>query len=209
MATPQDQVEARRGVAGSQLAIVVGLLVALLVAMWFIFLRGDDEVVEATAPVAPPVSSPAPEEPEPQPNAGNKPGKGPVETFELFAAKDPFEPLVDPNASAGSGATGGTAPGEGGTGEGTSGEGGTGTGSGGISGGGGEDVGGHRVRLIDVFTKQGSQRAQVQVDGTVYTVNEGEVFADSFELLSVSGECVTMLFGDDQFTICEGEEILK
>jgi hypothetical protein len=65
------------------------------------------------------------------------------------------------------------------------------------------------VRLVDVFTQGGRQRAQVQVDGTVYTVDEGETFAESFEVLSVSNDCATMLFGDDQFTMCEGEEILK
>lgn len=202
MATPPDQVEARTGVAGSQLAIVVGLLVAVLVAMWFFFLRGGDE--EPTAVVPAPVITEGAPVPEPVPVKKPNKGKGPVETFELFAAKDPFEPLVDPNAgtgASGSGTTTGT--GEGGTGDGT------GTGTGGISGGGGEDVSGHQVRLIDVFTRQGNPRAQVQVDGTVYTVDEGEVFADNFELLSVSGDCATMLFGDDQFTICEGEEILK
>jgi hypothetical protein len=47
------------------------------------------------------------------------------------------------------------------------------------------------------------------VDGTVYTVEEGERFATSFELLSLNGDCATMLYGDDQFTLCEGEEILK
>jgi hypothetical protein len=63
--------------------------------------------------------------------------------------------------------------------------------------------------LVDVFQENNSPRAQVEVDGTVYTVSEGEVFADNFELVSASGECATMLFGDDQFTLCEGEEILK
>ena len=43
----------------------------------------------------------------------------------------------------------------------------------------------------------------------MHTVAEGEVFAENFKFLSVSGECATMLFGDDQFTLCEGEEILK
>ena len=74
-------------------------------------------------------------------------------------------------------------------------------------GGEGESVGGHRVRVVDVFPN--GRRAQIQVDGTVYTVDEGEVFAENFQLVSASGECATMLFGDDEFTLCEGEEILK
>jgi hypothetical protein len=47
------------------------------------------------------------------------------------------------------------------------------------------------------------------VNGDVHSVAEGDVFAENFKLLSVSGDCASMLFGDDQFTICEGEEILK
>jgi hypothetical protein len=118
------------------------------------------------------------------------------------------EPLVDTSA----GGTGGTGTadtagtntgGSGGTG------GGTGTGGSDTIGQGGRNVEGHTVRLVDIFTENGRERAQVQVDGTVYTVDEGEVFADSFQLLSISGDCATMLYGDDQFTICEGEEILK
>ena len=65
------------------------------------------------------------------------------------------------------------------------------------------------MRVIDVFGDGGRRRAQVQVDGSVYTVDEGERFAENFQLLSASGRCATMLFGDDEFTLCEGEEILK
>jgi hypothetical protein len=61
--------------------------------------------------------------------------------------------------------------------------------------------------VVDVRARGG--RAQIQVDGTVYTVDEGETFADNFQLVDASGECATMLFGDDEFTLCEGEEILK
>ena len=65
------------------------------------------------------------------------------------------------------------------------------------------------MKLIDVFTDKGKERAEVQVDGTVYTVDVGEEFADSFKLLSTSGDCASLLFGDDQFSLCEGQEILK
>jgi hypothetical protein len=63
------------------------------------------------------------------------------------------------------------------------------------------------VRVVDVFPN--GRTAQIQVDGTVYTVDEGEEFAANFRLISASGQCVTMLFGDDEFTLCEGEEVLK
>ncbi|MEA2460209.1 MAG: hypothetical protein QOH90_386 [Actinomycetota bacterium] len=65
------------------------------------------------------------------------------------------------------------------------------------------------MRLIDVIRGGDDARAQIQVDGIVYTVDQGETFAGNFQLLSASGGCVSMLFGDDQFSLCEGEEILK
>lgn len=112
----------------------------------------------------------------------------------MFAPRDPFDPLVSDRGGDGTDAPQAT----------------TGNGSAAVAGSArGDTVGGHRVRLIDVFKTRGKRRAQVQIDGTAYTVDEGEIFAQSFQLLSISGECATMLFGDDQFTLCEGEEILK
>ena len=210
MATPAERVTETRTNQGAQVALIVGILLVVVLGLWFFLLRGGDEEPTALAPTTTPTTEPLPEETE-EPD-GPRRGRGPVETFELFAARDPFDPLVAAEATGGAGPAGnppttGTNGTDTGTGTAT---GGTGTGgSGGISGGGGENVGGHRVRLVDVFVQGGRNRAQVQVDGTVYTVDEGETFADNFQLLSVEGQCATMLFGDDQFTICEGEEILK
>lgn len=201
------------------LAAVLGILL-LLILVWFFLLRGDDDVDETAAPAAPaPATTPVDEEEE---EAG-APRRRPVETFEVFAPKDPFDPLISASAASGGGGTT-TADGGGtttttdgtttttdGTGTTTDGTGTTTTTTSGSSGGGdgGSNVGGHRVRVIDVFQEDGEGRAQVQVDGTVYTVDEGERFAQNFQLLSTSGQCATMLYGDDEFTLCEGEEILK
>ena len=220
MATTEEQLEAKRGVTSTQVALLVGGLVLILALVWFFVLRGGDE----PADTVPSTSTEAPDlAPDDEPQAGAKepakPQKRPVETFELFASKDPFEPLIDPTAATTGTTTGttigtttGTTTGDtsGGTGDTSGGTGDTSGGTGDTSGdSGGETVGGHSVRLVDVFVDNGSPRAQVEVDGTVYTVSEGEVFAENFELVSASGECATMLFGDDQFTLCEGEEILK
>ena len=204
MATTPEEVEARRNVTGAQAALLVLGLVVLLGVLWFVFLRGGSEEAALTPPATTPVPAPeVTEEP-----AGEKPGKGPIETFEVFAPKDPFKPLISA-ASAGTSTAGAPAA----TGDGSDAGGGpAGQPSGGsdISGGsGGDSVGGHRVRLIDTFTRNGETQARVQVDGTVYTVGEGERFADNFEVLSISGQCASLLFGDDQFSLCEGEEILK
>ena len=218
MATPPE-IQETRDLNSTQLALAAGGVLLLLVVLWFAFLRGggDEELIE-TAPAPPPVEGEPLVPVAPGGGKGGGDGKGPVETFEVFAPRDPFEPLV----SSADGTEGGTPPTDGttdtdgdgqidpgdGTGDGTGTGTGDGTGTG--SGDGGESVGGHRVTLVDVFRGEGGgQRAQVQVDGTVYTVEEGERFAENFQLLSINGECATMLFGDDQFTLCEGEEILK
>lgn len=221
MATSPDALDAgpdRRLGPGRVLAILAGVLLVLFL-VWFLFLRADDAEVDGTAAPAP---APVTETPGPQETVKPARKNGPVETFEVFAPKDPFDPLISAATAGGTSATGTAATGTTGgaaTGDGTTTTTGDGTGTtttttttgggNGSGGGGGESVGGHRVRVIDVFTRDGAGRAQVQVDGTVYTVDEGERFAQNFQLLSSSGQCATMLYGDDEFTLCEGEEILK
>lgn len=210
MATTPETVEGRGNITGAQVAMILGGLVVLLAALWFFFLRGGGDDAElAVTPTPAPATEAAPEETA-APEEGRGDRRGAVETFEIFAPKDPFAPLIlAAGAGGGGGATGDVAGGEETVGD-ILGEG-ENDGDGGQPGDGGRDesIGGHRVRLIDVFSEGGRQRAQIQVDGTVYTVDVGEVFADNFELVSISGNCATVLFGDDQFSICEGEEILK
>lgn len=215
MGTPPEEMDRNEGRAGrlapAQIALALLGLLVVLALVWFFFLRADEAAVEDTTAAAPaPAVSPTPEE------TAKAPGEGPVETFEVFAPKDPFDPLI--SAAAGGGAASGDATTTGTTTDGTTGTTTTTDGTGttttttttrGGGDGGGESVGGHRVRVIDVFTQGGNERAQVQVDGTVYTVDVGERFAQNFQLNSTSGQCATMLFGDDEFTLCEGEEILK
>ena len=229
----------RKELSGQQAGIVIGGLLLVLLVVYFLFLRGGGEEPEAAAPPPAP-----PAEVVPTPTEPGKPDKeGPVETFEVFASKDPFKPLITAaglggDTTGGDGTTGtdtngdgvidgddigGTDPGgdtngdgvidgddtDSGSGNGDDSSDGSGNGDGTSNGGGGQQVDGRTVRLIDVFTVNGEQRAQIQVDGTVYTVDEGERFAENFELLDISGQCASILYGDDQFTICEGEEILK
>ncbi|MFP5353157.1 MAG: hypothetical protein ACLGIB_11440 [Actinomycetota bacterium] len=216
MATAPENFDSTEPAAPSRtrmLVVTLGILVMLLLLVWFFFLRGDGgDVAETATPPAPaPTTTSLGDDDETQ-----TPKQRPVETFEVFAPKDPFDPLISASATAGGASGGTTVAGDGTTittgGDGTTSTDGTGTTtvtttSG--NGGGGSDVGGHRVRVIDVFQEDGNGRVQVQVDGTVYTVDEGERFAQNFQLLSTSGQCATMLYGDDEFTLCEGEEILK
>ena len=221
MATPPENVETtqvvetpvaddgcKQSITTQQLAIVGGVvLVVLLGLVYFFFLRGGGEEELAPPPVAEGI--PAPEDTAAPVDEGDDDDDGEVETFEVFAPRDPFEPLV---SAFGGGGGGGAV--DGGDGDVTVDGGGDGT----VDGNGtvdrdpepdGDTIGTHRVEVVDVYTANGQGRAQIQVDGTVYTVDEGEGFADNFRLVSTSGSCATILFGDDEFTLCEGEEILK
>lgn len=205
--TPEDT--RASGANASQIALVMLALVALIGVLWFLFLRGSPDDTAALTP--PTAASPLPTV-EPTEEPAEKPRRRPVETFEVFAPKDPFKPLLTVGVATGtSGAvaspttvTGSTSQGSGSAPSGGSDISGDGGGSGNS-----QDVGGRRVRLIDTFRADGELRARIQVDGTVYTVGEGDRFAENFEVVSISGSCASLLYGDDQFSLCEGEEILK
>jgi hypothetical protein len=51
--------------------------------------------------------------------------------------------------------------------------------------------------------------ADVRVDDEVHRVRRGEVFAGNFRVLGVDGGCVSLLYGDDGFLLCEGDRVLK
>lgn len=55
----------------------------------------------------------------------------------------------------------------------------------------------------------GLLQATVVVADTAYEVYEGDVFATSFQAVTINADCGTFLFGDDAFDLCVGDEILK
>ena len=170
--------------------LIILLIVVVLAALyWFVvqplFLTSEDPLVAPPATTSDPVGDPAADDPAPEAEAP------PEETFEVFESKDPFRPLVSTAESSGTTTNGDT--------------------SGDTSGASGAPAptGGQVVALLDVFTDDGVDKAQVKVGSTVYTVSVGEVFADNYKLVSTSGDCATLLHGDDKFTLCEGEEVVK
>jgi hypothetical protein len=191
MADEAEEVRTRRRI--NPVFLVGGGVLVLAILVFFVIMplfSGDDEGnPEVPAAVAPAASAPSP--------AAAPADQPPAETFEVFESKDPFRPLVTEQAT--EGAAPGTAPGSNGTG--TT----NGTGAGGAP----APSGGQRVSLLDVLDEGGTAKAQVKVGSTVYTVASGEVFADNFKVVSISGSCVTLLHGDDKFTLCEGEEVIK
>lgn len=74
-------------------------------------------------------------------------------------------------------------------------------------GGGGQEetnhvtIGGHDVMLESVAGN--GKKLQVEVDGKLYTVEEGALFDENFKLVNVHGNCARFLFGDQSFTLCE------
>ncbi len=206
-----DESALRKDLNSKQLLLVVGLAVVLLAVVYFFFLKGGGEQPADLG--VPPVGSPAPVTsvaPQEDPD-----DEAPVETFEVFTRRDPFEPVVDISGGEGGPVSTVVTTPEGEVIEDSGGdtftpdptddtttpdETDTNTDS---------NTSGTEVRVVDVFRADGSKRAQIRVEGTVYIVDVGETFADSFRLLSISGKCASLLFGDDQFTLCEGETAYK
>lgn len=216
-----SDVEQKNGLERRQLVMLVALGAVLLVLVYLVFLKGGGDPESAPVQSAPPIAQAEPGEDPFDPESGDAGDAGaqPVETYEVFASRDPFEPVIK-NGSAAAGADApsddpgaqetdeepqdptddpGNEPDE--PDEPTDEPAGPKANE--------ESFQGHTVTLIDTYRKGGKDKAQVQIDSTSYTVDVGEVFAENFQLVSVSGQCATMLYGDDQFTLCEGEEILK
>ena len=124
-------------------------------------------------------------------------------TFDVFATKNPFEPviIVTPTTPSTDG-TGATIP--------TTPDTGTGGSTTTTTIPSNEPAPGTSVALLDVFqSPDGTPRAKVQVGSTVYTVGEGNVFATSYRVVSLDAPCGQFLFGDAPFKLCEGEEVIK
>lgn len=152
-------------------------------------------------------------------------GPAPVETFEVFTTKNPFMPLrtsvaatpasptaavaplptgaavtatpvaVPAPAAAATATTAAPAPAQS-------------TATGGQAT---EPVRTTRVALLDVFAEGDRVVANVRVNDTVSKVGAGDTFATNFKVVSLDSadRCGRFLFGDDQFRLCKGEEVLK
>ena len=163
------------------LIIIVGMI-ALLAIVYLLFLSGGEETPETLPTFTPP--------PRATPTATATPGPTvPPETFEVFEGKDPFRPLViDTTAGGGGGpapSPGATPPPSGGT------------------------DGSQRVTLIDISGSGANRTATVEVNSTEYQVQEGDTFAESYRVKDLTSTCGTFVFGDEQFTLCVGQEVLK
>lgn len=186
--------------AGALLVAVLGYFVVLPA-----FAGGDGASAPVTsvkkapaakAPAKKAAKKPAAKKPAAQPATYNDLGGRKHPFFDLY--KEPKAAPVLPGGTTGGTTTGGTvAP--------ATSTGGTTTASGGSS----ATVAGQRVALMTVYAKDGSSFAQTRVGEVVYTPRVGQVFAGQFKLLAVSGKTATYLYGDEQFTLSVGQEVLK
>jgi hypothetical protein len=184
------------GMERRQVLMLAALGVVLLALVYFVFLRGGNAPVDAPSAAPGPVAQAEPTL-DPFEPAGSPGTKQPVETYQVFASRDPFQPVIE-NGSQGAGVDAGEVMGDNPIAEPRD-----------EPRANNDDVQGHAVTLVDVFRQDGKNKAQVEVDAEGFNLGEGEVFAENFQLVSTSGTCATLLYGDDQFTLCEGEEILK
>jgi hypothetical protein len=209
------------------LIIFGAVLVVALAAYFLLGKKGEGAPAAAESPSVTSPFSPAPST-SPTGSPHVTPRTPPPSGLPL-AGKDPFSPLVNPSSSGGggpstTGPTGTSGP------TGTTGPTGTsnptsptptGTGTSSPTPTGptptvsppaspstapGAHIGGHTVTLLDIFTRDGVAKAQVQVDSTVYTVSVGDTFSDGFKLLSITGSCATFTHAGQQFVLCENPQ---
>lgn len=179
MAAPQDR--RRLAIIGG---IGAGLVALLLLARLLSGGGGGGGTADTTfVPELPVVTTTTTTVPAPEVPGGS---------FDVFATKDPFAPVVQiDTGGGGAGPTGAT-------------------GATGASGGGSVNPSaGTGVAVVDVLDQAGTTVAQIRVGSTVYTVTTGETFATSYMVVSISGQCVQLLYGDSPFQLCKGEEVIK
>ncbi len=66
-----------------------------------------------------------------------------------------------------------------------------------------------KVTLLNVFSRSGTRYAKLSVDGSSYTVKEGDSFAGDYRVVDIGSACATFESGTTPFTLCEGEAVLK
>src|SRR6266540_6526721 len=163
--------------------IIFGAVTVVAVAVFFLFIaKGPKKASTASRP-GPQLNVNQPT-PTPSPTKAKKKQKEVL----VFSGRDPFDPTQGGGSvAAPAGAPTVSPPGS----------------ASGPTGGSSKEVGGKTVVLIDIFTEDGAEKAQVEVDGTVYTVAEGDSFDDGYRLVSIDGTCASFTHDATSFTLCE------
>jgi hypothetical protein len=189
-----------------QLVLVAALVGVLLLIVGLLVVRpllgGNEELAAPPAVTAPATPSTT----TPQligPSTSVPPAEG------VASAKDPFRPLVSTGTAAAATESGVAATGDAGTAAPTTTVA-TGSTVAGAAAGTATTPGGgtsaeRKVALVGIA----GGKAKVTVDGTAYTVDEGESFAGDYRAVDIGRECATFESATTSFTLCEGEAVLK
>jgi hypothetical protein len=181
----RDVIVARlRALGPRERAFAIVLAVLIVLTILAVLLSGG-----GGEPLGVPTGAPTVRAPTPTPTATTPPL-----ITGGFEGKDPFQPLIEAQPSSQPTPTG-TSPAP--------------TGS--VAGptGGNQTGSSPTVTLLDIFSQGGKLHATVDVNGTQYTVMEGQTFARNFRVISLSKSCGTFVFGDERFTLCIGQEVHK
>jgi hypothetical protein len=187
-----------------QLALVAALAGVLLLTVGLLVVRpllgGSDQ---GQAPPAVTSAGAAPATTTPQLIA---PSTSVTASDDAGSVKDPFRPLVSAGSAAA--ATESGVAGAGGSATATtvatgSTMAGAGTGTASTPGGGTSTE--RQVALVSIT----GGTAKVTVDGTAYSVTEGESFAGGYRAVDINSECASFESSTTDFTLCEGEAVLK
>lgn len=203
MATQPQMTARNRGQLLLAALALAGLLLLVVGVMVVVPLLGSDEALpplQVTAKAAPATTTPQMISPQTSvtPSAGA-----------AASGKDPFRPLVSTGTASAATGSGVTATGEAGsvTSSTLAATGSTvaGAGAGTATTPGGGTSAERQVALVSIS----GGTAKVTVDGTPYTVSEGETFATDYRATDINSECASFESGTTSFTLCEGEAVLK
>jgi hypothetical protein len=166
--------------------IIFGAVTLVAVAVFFLFIaRGSKSPQSSsTSPRSPQVGA---NQPAPSPSAS--PSKKPQKEVLVFSGRDPFDPSQGGGSISAPAGSAAVSP--------------PGSPASGPSGGSSQEVGGKSVVLVSIFTQDSAEKAQVEVDGVVYTVGEGDTFDDGYTLVSIDGSCANFTHDSASFTLCE------
>jgi hypothetical protein len=166
--------------------IIFGAIAVVAVAVFFLFIRKGSDSTQQSSPRTPRVGV---NQPAPTPTASPTPSMKPPKEVLVFSGRDPFDPAQGGGSVAAPAGSFGVSP--------------PGSPSSGPTGGSSQNVGGKTVVLVSIFTQDGVEKAQVEVDGTVYTVAEGDTFDDGYRLVSIDGSCASFTHDATSFVLCE------
>ncbi|MDP2210790.1 MAG: hypothetical protein Q8J63_03505 [Candidatus Aquicultor sp.] len=164
------------------LLLVVLLLVVLVVITFALPKPGNLAVQAPNAAVPKPIPQQSPSEQTTETAAEDETV---ITDYDLFEYKDPFRPLVEETETP-IGLTTGTEDG---------------AGAGALL---------TTLALVDIVEQGGAKYAIVTFDGVEYTVGSGEqVAGSSFMVEDIGDGNITVLYGDDRFTLQLGQAIVK